>query len=258
MITDEETSALPAVQTARTEVERLYQIEQEWNSKLLDTTHDLLDLESAAGTAVLDSPEQAEEFAEQIGRLKGWTSVAAAAIVAARKRRIAAIKATWMAEATHLRAEAAELRSQADRRQKHTDELLNQLRVYEGCDYVPWRPTLVIPDTSSDQVSYRIPRTQSLREQAQALEAQAAQREEREVLQAGEIDVSSREELVAELKTLGAWRIGPLIADVLRWLNIHEPAFQEWKSQLSEARQQSLVTRYRLWWRDGQLDERRS
>ena|SRR6056297_2038594 len=77
-----------------------------------------------------------------------------------------------LARAAQKRKEAEQLRSKAEKHEARTSDLLKQLNEHEGCEYVPYKPTAT-PGVYSDAKSYRIPHSEALREQADALEREA-------------------------------------------------------------------------------------
>lgn len=122
------------------------------------------------------------QAADRLNRLRANKEAATAAVLAAEQRLETAQRDVFLAEAADLRDQAARLRRKAARRQRKTDELLEQLQEREGVPYVPKppeKPDAYTPGVGLRVVPVAIPKTQTLLNQAQALEDQAAQLQKR-------------------------------------------------------------------------------
>jgi DNA repair exonuclease SbcCD ATPase subunit len=106
------------------------------------------------------------------------------AILEASKRRADIQRHLELAQAREAREQAGALRSEADKRERRTRELLAQLQEHEGCEYVPGfsdRPMFQVTPDGTVRSFAPITKTYSLRQEAdnmvlraQALEWQVA------------------------------------------------------------------------------------
>jgi hypothetical protein len=111
----------------------------------------------------------------------------------ARGRRHDAIVAYYRAHAGDHRSEAQKLRSEADKHEVRTLELLAALEQHEDCK---WSPAIVARNVSTGGAIPGTPRTQRLRNAAAALEQQARDLDNRRPQAAGEAVGASVEEVV--------------------------------------------------------------
>ena len=184
-----------------------------------------------------------------------------AAIDEARRRRADAIRAVWVAEAGALREQVAALRREADQRQVKTDKLLAELERWEGCRFEPappsrqprpgpvqdpkgvtvvraydmgrpdgWVEPAPVPLADLEVVYRPTPKTQVLRQQAAALEAQAAQVEARDPAVGGEVSATTADELLAQVRALDPMTLGPSLAEVEAWAR---PAEERQRARLA-------------------------
>lgn len=180
------------------------------------------------------------------------------AIARARERRVEAIRAVWQAEADELRQQAADLRAEAERREARTRQLLDELREHEGCDYVPAYHVLEYARGYADPVPITIPRSESLRNQAAALERRADEVARRLVQDAGMITAASRDELLQRIEALDPFQLGPALHEVEAWVAGEEPAVLARLERLSSEHRERARLEYRLVWRGGRVSQAES
>ncbi len=83
-----------------------------------------------------------------------------------------------LAKAGEKRQEAKQLRDKAAKHKIRTDELLKELQEHEGCNYIPFKPAMPTPNTVFEgSISWKIPQSQALINQAERLEREADQLE---------------------------------------------------------------------------------
>ncbi len=260
---------------ARAHVERLYSAEQDLSRRLLSLREDLVTAESTAGDATLEvalaGTGSAKAATSRVATLQAEIDATERATSAARRQRLEAIPRLWAAEAAPLRAQAEALRAQADQHQARTDELLQLLREHEGPPYQPverfglWHRLedgSLVPD---GEAGYYVTKTQRLREQADALEHQAATIESQTVQTSGYISVASSDELLAQLEARGPMQLAPTLPDVLAWLDSAETKERERRRRIQAASgtvhprlHPSADLPISLHWVDGRVDTQRS
>ncbi len=274
-VVEEQTVTLSAVDEARGDVQRLYDAEVKLSWQLPDLRQGLVEAEAAAGDSILqaalDGSGSAKAATSRVESLRAQIVATERAIEAARRQRLEVIPRLWAAETRPLREQAEALRAQADQHQKRTDELLQLLREHEGPPYQPverfgvWHRLedgSLVPD---GEAGLYVTKTQRLREQADALERQAATIESQAVQLNGYISAGNRSELLAALESRGPLQLAPTLPDVLAWLDSAEAKERERRRRIQAASgtvhprlHPSADLPISLHWVDGRVDTQRS
>lgn len=222
-----------ATKRSRKEIARLLTAEQDLTAEFLARAAKLETLVPTVGDALLDAHLAPEidsqkaigregagrhELTGSIARAKAELEALESSINAARRRRAAAIRDLYKAQAADLRREAANLIGGADKRQQKTDKLLAELQAYEGCTYRPYRPMDHVPGVAGQpqKVIVRLPQTEWMRQSAQHLETQAEALESRPVNNGGGRTAYTLDDLIALLYS-DAEQIMPRELDVREW-----------------------------------------
>lgn len=169
-----------ATKKATADAERLWAAELDLAARQTSHHDQLAQHEATAGDQLLDAmlatePGTPPPASGELARLRAEAEEVDAAVAVARGRRADAITAVHQAEAKALRRDADKLRTDADARQKRTDQLLADLEAHEGARYAP--PPLVEAATGRTVGGQALTATDQLRAQADAAEARAATRE---------------------------------------------------------------------------------
>lgn len=219
------------VAEATAEVERLASIERSWATAAQAKLAALAELEPRTGDAILDAElldgsgaATQRELAQTIATLRAEIETAHLTSDAARRRRASAIPLIWAAEADELRAQAAELRKQADSREPKTQKMLDELAEWEQCPYVP-SPEPLQPHAhgmvgtygNPNVVIVPTPRTRMLRNSAALLERQADAKERQAVPAGGGVNAVGAEDLVSQVYA-DACRLAPTLRELLAWI----------------------------------------
>jgi hypothetical protein len=179
----------------------------------------------------------------------------------ARERRIAAIPSVYKAEADLLESEALSLEAQASELKTKSDELRKALEEFDGCSYAPVRPVPTMGNGGLTVVMVRQPRYMTLRQQAEAKRAAAAQLRVKEPHDAGMVEADTVDDLLSGVYS-DPLRIGPPADAMITWA---EQAAD--KERRRRARFQTTAANYvpvdspmtwQLEWRNGTLDAARS
>ncbi len=263
------------VDEARALVQRLYEAERDLSRRLLALREDLAAAESTAGDATLEvalaGTGSAKAATSRVESLRAEIDATERATSAARRQRLEAIPRLWAAEAAPLREQAEALRTQADQHQARTHELLQLLQDHEGPPYQAverfglWHRLedgTLVPD---GEAGLYVTKTQRLREQADALERQAATIESQAVQLNGYISAGNRSELLAALESRGPLQLAPTLPDVLAWLDSAEAKERERRRRIQAASgtvhprlHPSADLPISLHWVDGRVDTQRS
>lgn len=164
---------------AQTELGKAQETVARWQAEAIAKRSELAALEARVGDDVLADENNAERITRQVADLRAAVDTAERTLTAAAQKAADAQINVDRATAAELRDQAAELRNDAAKRQEKTDRLLADLKAHEGPDYVPWEPNrepgrLVMVD-GAEVLSWKIPMTKSILNQAAHLEAQAAE-----------------------------------------------------------------------------------
>lgn len=176
------------VEQAQRKLEKAQEDLERWDHQASQYALDLADAERSLGEKVVEGvPEDVavsrtstqtvvKDAAIHLTALRAQHETAKAAAEVARGKIDKAQRGVWLAEAGELRAKAGRLRARAEKRQRKTDELLEQLLDHEGVDYVPTPE----PQTGSSNpimdaagIIHYIPKTQGILNDAAQLEYQA-------------------------------------------------------------------------------------
>lgn len=204
---------------ARAAVLRLMEIEREQTEQRVEKAARLVEAERQSGDAVVEAAlsgsgqDRYREITAEVAGLRTELDVIDRAIDAARIRRRAAIAAVRAADAAELRERAAALYAEAEEREQRTRDLLAPLEEWEDCKYAP----APAERTEVDWLVIRpTPKTQRIRNEAASLDARAQEVAAEDVMDSGQVQGASGQELVAAI-TAEPLRLGPPIAEVLAW-----------------------------------------
>ncbi len=260
---------------ARELVERLDSAERELSRRLLDLRQDLVEAEAAAGDSILqaelDGSGSAKAATSRVESLRAQIAATERATSAARRQRLEAIPRLWAAEVMPLREQAAALREQAAQHESRTNELLQLLQEHEGVPFQAagrfglWHRLEDGTRVPDGEAGYYVTKTQRLREQADALERQAAAVEAQQVSTSGYISAHNRTALMEELASRGPMQIVPTLPDLLAWLDPAEQAERERRRRVRAGAgtvhprmEPDADLPIALFWVDGAVDRQRS
>jgi hypothetical protein len=171
-----------------------------------------------------------------------------------RHRRVAAIKKCFEVEASELRTAAQAKRAESAKVVASAEPLIKKLRGIEG---VPDDAVLVFASEWVDTVPRALPvanlnrplplRSRQLVAEADALDLQAREAEEREVQTSGVVAAKANvEELLASEELADAFSLTPATHSILAWAAAVEDKIP--------AEQLGRQRRYRLAWRSGEIN----
>lgn len=167
-----------AVEKARDRVSELEATVARWESEAAARRAEREGLEARAGDEVLADETAVARLSGDLTRLAAEESVAAKAAAAAARQLDTARRDVLRTQAAELRDRAGKLVQVADERQRKTDRLLAELKVWEGgTDYVPFERNQMT-EYRGDVPADRTPTTVNLRFAAIDLERQAAELEQ--------------------------------------------------------------------------------
>ncbi len=202
------------------------------------------------------------EIAEHISSLT-------TAIGHARESRRGAIVLAWSAEAEDLRKQAVAQAEIADAHDAKTNELLEALRRHDGVKY--WIDRRVFEEGDSGGMLFIAPdlsrssKGEHLRRIPDDLERQAIAAENRQVSQVGDVNASSRGDLLEMIRSWDAWTIAPALHLVSDWMDTAETALDARIQRRPQALEgpapvgrDQLEYAYHLVWRSGEIDARAS
>jgi hypothetical protein len=253
-----------AVEAARAEVQRLHAAEvsigDEWRALRARLPRVEMAAASAVVAEILGDPLAPEASQVDVAAARARRDALVAATAEVRSRRRAAIGAAYVAEAASLRARAAQLRADADKRQLTTDRLLAQLEAHEGLRFVP--PSTLIPQsgpTVTGGVEYLrpYPRTVMMRRTAAALDRQAEELERRAPTDRGAFVAASVDEIVERLRGWDAMELAPPLPEVIECVERETAALQARLSRVRTPAGQGLGAselEYEIVWRNGHHD----
>lgn len=208
-----------AVEEARQRVAALLDTERQLAGRIAAAAAQRSEVEAqrseAAVTALLAGQESdGEAEAVRLLRLQYREQDARQALVTAREQRRAAILAAHRAEAEERRARAAVLRAEADERQAKVDKLLDELQEWQGVRYAP--PEGHPGGPGSPRVM-RLPKTEALRVEANALDAEADAWQDRQPVDGGQEFADDAEALVERACYANPMTVGPTEEAVRKW-----------------------------------------
>lgn len=266
-------------ENARAEVERLMLQERTWHDRRRRVANQLADLERTAGAALVDADDADSALREQAAGLASLRAEVAAcdhAIEEARRQREARIPNVLRAQAAVKRKRAAELRKEAESRQRKTDGLLAELRAHEGVDYDvkqasrPMSPLALTADGRLEAIPLNgapvivriaVARTQMILGEAAQLEQEAEEMEGRRVSRSGYADGENEEDLL-DNATANPMIIAPTIASIEAWAEERIAAERGRRAQyqpgMAHYVDPATPIRLNLHWRDAVIDERSS
>jgi hypothetical protein len=210
-----------ATQAEQAAVRELADLERTWTQRRVAAVANLQALDQTSGDEVLDAALAGEKsphaaMAKRKADAKADIEIIDSTITAARRRRVSAIQALSQARAAAIREHARPLLAEADELEEKATTLQAALEAFVGVEYEIKRPEMVRPGEYAGTQVYRIPRWDSLRRQAAALENRAAQLEATPVRDRGGATAESIEALVDQVVGDGS-QLGPVAGEVIAW-----------------------------------------
>lgn len=253
--------ARQAADDARAHMLKLRDAEVALGEKWLQLRRDLAEAELKAGdvllAGILNDAKSDAKSAAKLEAIERELAVVEHAIAAARRERPAAILAHWEAQAATFDAVAAEHHQAADAHAVKTNELLAALLEHEGVHYVPSKPTRAQIE-QSEVIRYKIPTSDAMRHKAAGPEQQARALRSRKVTMAGEMTVSSVDDLIAQLRALGPAVIGPALPEAVMRYDELEALERERQRRMPSTAEgyapPNAPVRVAFRWRDGSID----
>lgn len=237
-----------SVEDARARVQQLRDAELELYDRRQKLLDDMAAATAAHGDEILDAIVSGRKpsASRKVSQLRDEVDAIDEAVDRARHRRAEAIPDVWRAEAEEERRQATELLLEAEKRQVRTDELLAALKEHEGCDYIWDSRNRDRPLPIEGTLTWTVPLTERMRNQAARHSLQADQFEAREVSRQGHFEAWSRDELIERIRAWDPFMIAPNLTTVLDW-------FDQEQAKLTRPFKQALV-----FWRNGELDLKQS
>lgn len=170
------------LERAKDDVARAEADHKAWAGRLAQARTNVAEVEAGLGDSVLESGDVGT-YGRQLAELRAKVEACEAAVASSAARVDDKRRSALLAEADELRAEAARIKREADARQRRTDDLLGQLREFEGVDYiVPTLPPLAKGEQTGSWAEgggpvVRVkptPKTEIMRAKASQLEKKAA------------------------------------------------------------------------------------
>jgi hypothetical protein len=208
-----------ALEEAVRHVQELVATERRLSERLIATGRECAALEAAASDATVSAllagaePDDEDRLA-QVVLLQARERDTRRAVGASRDQRRDAIRAVYRAEAAERRARAAVLRTEADERQAKVDRLLDELQEWQGVRYAPPEGH---PGGPGSPRLMRVPKTEALRVEADALDAEAAAWQDRQPVDGGQEFADDAEALVERACYANPMAIGPTEEAVRKW-----------------------------------------
>jgi hypothetical protein len=213
------------VERTRAEVERLNSLELGMAGLYRQKAAELAGVRAERGNVILDAADPAgaarETGARVAAMLEEMESLADASRQA-RKRRLAAIPAVFIAQADEASSAAALLESEAATLEAESRRLRQVLESFDGCAYSPTSPRG--RDLSGPRVEgggapiiyVQVPKFERLRMTAAGQRAEAVQYRQKKPHRAGALTAGNLEELLVAVYA-DAMRIGPSVDSIYAW-----------------------------------------
>ncbi len=235
--------------------EELLQAERELDAKLQALEAGLQQAELESGGELLEAHRNGGDGSELIRRsIEAKTEIEATqrAIDATREQRAQAVKSRWNEQAAKMRRTAQAKRGKVGQMRSKTNELLRQLQQQEHCDYAPKMKLVGVGCIEAE----KLPRSAQILAEAEALEAEAQELEQRPPPLDGFAVTEGTLEALADALYADPSRVGPP-AHVLRaWVL---PGLE--KANLARERRYEL-REFTPWvfvaWKTGKIDEQAS
>jgi hypothetical protein len=260
-------TAADPIAAARAEVERLHRIELEWSAKLRTKKRELAELERSSGDTVMaainagDGDSTIAAVSARMAAIRSELFTIERTVAAVRQQRAASIPLISKAEAEPLRARAGELDAEANAIAARRDVLLAQLQELEGARFiVPSRDLLMTAASAGVvgvEIVYYAPKSERLREQAQALRDQATRLESTKAVMAGGTPELADLDQLIDAACSDPLVIGPTVAEIEAWYEAQRARGTARLAQLERvgstgSERARLV--FTIAWRNGSLD----
>jgi hypothetical protein len=253
---------------AKAKVQQLADAERRLGAKLSARLGELGVIDQALGKAALEAEIANVDVdpvpIQRATYLRTEIDSIQAAIIEARRSRLAAIPLVWQVEADDLESEAERIEGDAADRQKKTDKMLAELEAWEGVAYQPSPPNSNPLGLVGNQqggapnmVVVHLPRTEYMRHEARGLREQAANTRARTPRQDGKAEGLGLEQLTDHIFA-NPMIIGPAIDSVGAWVAGERSRLEAKSQRLTMPNQEGWAERnnpirYRISWKNGEL-----